>query len=246
MDALEHAFSQSPRPQLAVLIPDFHNPLGVSLSYEKRQQAALLANQYQVPLIEDDPYSALRFEGETLPPIKSYDDGDFVFYLGSFSKILAPGLRLGWMVVPSELMAKVTVIREAIDLETSTLTQRAVALFLQRGLLEPHLERMNQENCGRCHALLGALENHMRDMAVWTEPEGGLFVWVKLHDSAVNTLEMLNAAIENRVVYIPGAAFTATGEGMENALRLNFSNVAPEKIEEGISRLANVFRKWMK
>lgn len=243
MDALEAALSQSTRPQMAVLIPDFHNPLGVSLTNEKRKRAAQLANQYVVPLIEDDPYSLLRFSGQMLPPIKSFDNGGYVFYLGSFSKILAPGLRLGWIVVPPELWGKITVIREAIDLETSALTQRAVAQFLQRGLLEPHLERMNQGNRVRCHALLDALHKHMRDMAVWTEPEGGLFVWVRLHDVAINTLDVLKDAVANHVVYIPGAAFTASGEGMMNALRLNFSNVPPEKMNEGIRRLAVVLQK---
>lgn len=244
MDALESAFQQAPTPQMAVLITDFHNPLGVSLSPEKRQRAAQLANHYQVPLVEDDPYGLLRFEGDPLPPMKAYDTDGFAFYLGSFSKILAPGLRLGWMLAPAELIPKITVLREAIDLETATLTQRAVAEFLRRDLLTPHLENANAENHIRCQAMLSALDTHMTGIAEWTKPEGGLFIWVKLHDEAINTMEIIHDAIDNNVVYIPGGAF-AGGGGQHNAIRLNFSNVTPQKIETGVKRLTNVLKKHL-
>ncbi len=144
VDALEEAFHRAPRPRLAVVIPDFHNPLGVSLTLEKRQRIAELAARYRVPVIEDDPYSALRFEGQPLPPIKAFDEAGVVFYVGSFSKMLAPSLRLGWIVAPAELAAQVTVLRESIDLESSTLIQRAVSLFVERGLMEAHLARLQR------------------------------------------------------------------------------------------------------
>ncbi|MCL4875747.1 MAG: PLP-dependent aminotransferase family protein [Anaerolineae bacterium] len=241
MDALEEAFQHYPKPRLAVLVPDFHNPLGVSLTEEKRAQAASLAAEYGVPLIEDDPYSPLRFEGDPLPPIKTFDEGGYVFYLGSFSKMLAPAMRLGWMVAPADLIPRITVLRESIDLESSTLMQRTVCEFLSRGLLEVHLRRMNQVNKERCAALLDALQTHLGDLAVWTVPTGGLFSWVTLHDN-LNTWELFEEAVKQKVAYIPGAAFAVHG-GFENTMRLNFSNVKPDAIREGVARLAQVVRQ---
>lgn len=243
MMALEKAFAERPRPRLAVLIPDFHNPLGVSMTDANRQRAAQLSNDYEVPLIEDDPYSLLRFTGQPKRPIKAYDESGTVFYLGSFSKMLAPGLRLGWIVAPAELIPKITTLREAIDLESSTLIQRAVMEFLSRGLLEPHLARLNAENGRRCFALLDALDQYMSDYASWTQPDGGLFIWATLPPN-MDTLALLQEAIAEKVVYIPGIAFT-DGNNHHNALRLNFSNLAPQQIYEGIARLDSVIRRHL-
>jgi 2-aminoadipate transaminase len=240
VDALEAAFRQKPKPRLAVIIPDFHNPLGVSLSDDKRARIAELAARYEIPVIEDDPYSALRFEGETLPPIKAYDERGYVFYLGSFSKMLAPSVRLGWIVAPTDLMARITTIRESIDLESSILTQAAVYEFLARGLLEPHLARLNAVNHERRNAMLDALETHLGGIATWTQPEGGLFVWVTLPDE-IDTWAMFQQAVDQHVVYIPGAAFAVDG-GARNAMRLNFSSATPDAIREGIARLASVIQ----
>jgi len=238
IDALEAAFAAPEPPRMAVFIPDFHNPLSVTISREKRQRIAALAAHYGVPVIEDDAYSALRFEGESLSPIKAYDKHDFVFFLGSFSKMLSPGLRLGWMVVPESLMPKVTVLRESFDLETSTLIQRSVAEFLYRDELTSHLTRLNAANRERRDALLAALDANLRGIATWTEPQGGLFVWVTL-PSSVDTWELLPQAIDNKVVYVPGAAFAVDG-GLNNTMRLNFSSVPPAQFDEAISRLGQV------
>lgn len=239
--ALEAALAREPRPKLAVLIPDFHNPLGVSITAEKRQKAAALANQYGVPLVEDDPYSPLRFEGEPIPSIKSYDTDGYVFYSGSFSKMLAPAARLGWLVIPAELMPKITALREAIDLESSGLMQRTVAEFLRRSLLEPYLERLNTEHRIRRDALLDALQTHLGAVATWTRPEGGLFVWVTLPEG-LDAAALVREAIDNNVVYIPGGAFAST-EGYANTIRLNFSNVPAEKLRVGVERLSRVILK---
>ena len=241
MAALETAFAAHPRPQLCVLIPDFHNPLGVSMTADKRQQVAQLAARYGVPVVEDDPYAALRFSGEPTPPIKAYDDSGHVFYLGSFSKMLAPAARLGWMIAPSELLPKITVFRESIDLESSALTQRAVAEFLGRDLLPAHLDRLNAVNKSRAEALLDALDIHLGDVAMWTQPDGGLFVWVTLHDDAINTWDLLDAALEAGVAYVPGGAFAVDG-GHQHTMRLNFSKVAEADIRAGVRRLAQVIK----
>ncbi len=240
MEALEEALRSDPRPRLIVLIPDFHNPLGVSLTPEKRERAAALAATYGVPLIEDDPYSALRFEGEAAPPIKAYDRAGLVFYVGSFSKLIAPALRLGWIVAPAALADRITVLRESLDLESSGLIQRAVHRFVTQGMLKPHLDQLNRANRQRRDALLGQLEVHFGEDAHWTRPEGGLFVWMTLGPE-VDTWDRFRRALDRRVAYIPGAAFAVAG-GARNALRLNFSNVGVERMEEAVGRLAEALR----
>jgi 2-aminoadipate transaminase len=241
VDALEAAFMQEPRPRLAVVIPDYHNPLGVSLTQEKRIRIAELGARYGVPIIEDDPYSALRFEGVSSPPIKAFDEAGFVFYMGSFSKMLAPAARLGWMVAPKELVLKLTVIKESIDLESSALTQRAVADFLINGHLPAHLDRLNAVNQERCNIMLETLDEHFGDIATWTKPEGGLFIWMTLN-ADIDTWALLETAVNRRVAYIPGSAFAVHG-GYKNTIRLNFSKVPPDLIRTGVERLAGVIRE---
>lgn len=239
IDALEQAFKFQPR--LAVLIPDFHNPLGVSLSAEKRKHIARLSACYNVPVIEDDPYSALRFEGQMLPPIKAYDDAGTVFYLGSFSKMLAPAVRLGWIVAPAELIPRITVFRESMDLESSILTQAAVYEFLSRGWMDDHLRTFNAANRERRDALVESLDLHFADIANWTIPQGGLFSWVSFPGD-VDTWDLFDAAVAREVAYVPGGAFAVEG-GYRSTMRLNFSNARPEKIREAVARLAETIHQ---
>ncbi len=240
VESFEEALKTSPAPRLAVLITDFHNPLGVSIAEEKRAELAGLAAKYGVPLVEDDPYAPLRFRGKAIPSIKAHDEAGMVFYLGSCSKMLAPALRLGWIVAPADLMPRITTLRESFDLESSTLFQRAVAEFVSRGMLEPHLERITAAHGERCATMLRALDAHLSDVARWSKPDGGVFVWVSLPER-LDTTEMFHQAIERQVAYIPGGVFSVDGS-TKNALRLNFSNVKPEAIEEGVARLADVIR----
>lgn len=240
VEAFEEALRASPTPRLSVLITDFHNPLGVSIAEENRAVLAGLAAEHGVPLVEDDPYAPLRFGGDVIPPIKAYDGSGMVFYLGSFSKMLAPALRLGWIVAPADLMPRIITLRESFDLESSTLYQRAVAEFVSRGLLEPHLERISAIHGERCATMLRALEENLSDVARWSRPTGGVFVWVSLPER-LDTTEMFHQAIEQKVAYIPGGVFSVDGS-TKNALRLNFSNVKPEAIEEGVARLAGVIQ----
>jgi 2-aminoadipate transaminase len=243
VEALEARLSSplARKPRAAILITDFHNPLGVSVSIEKRERIAELAAKHRVPVIEDDPYSALRYSGEAIPPIKAFDSAGAVIYVGSFSKMLAPAARLGWIVAPAALVPKITVVRESIDLESSGLLQRAVFEFLSRGYLEPHLARLNAVNRERQAAMLDALERHFGGLARWSVPHGGLFVWVTLPEG-VDTGAMFEAAIACRVAYIPGVAFAVNG-GHANTMRLNYSSAAPGAIDEGIERLAALVRQ---
>jgi len=242
VDALEAAFAQTPRPRLAIIIPDFHNPLGVSVTADKRQRIAELAARYGVPVIEDDPYSSLRFKGETLLPISAYDEDGFTFYLGSFSKIIAPALRLGWIVAPLDLIPQITVLRESLDLESSILTQKAVYEFLSQGYLTNHLQEFNRSNGERMEVLVAALDEYLGGMATWTQPEGGLFIWVTLPDF-MDTWQILPRAIERKVAFVPGGAFAVEG-GDQNTMRLNFSNTTPDNIRRGIAQLAEVIHEY--
>jgi 2-aminoadipate transaminase len=239
LTALESAFARQPR--MAVLIPTYQNPLGVTIPDAHRRAIARLAARYHVPVVEDDPYSALSFNGRAPTPIKAYDEAGWVFYLGSFSKMLAPGLRLGWMVAPVALSSRIITLRESFDLESSGLTQRAVYEYLDRGLLAGHLDRLNAANAERCAALLHALGEHFTGHATWTRPSGGLFVWLTLNDLSVDAMAALPDAISRHgVAYVPGAAFSMTG-GQRHTLRLNFSAVEPDALREGVLRLKRVF-----
>ncbi|HIP72898.1 MAG TPA: PLP-dependent aminotransferase family protein [Anaerolineae bacterium] len=250
VDEVEAYLLSGARPAFIYVVPDAHNPLGVSISRERRQRLVELAVQYNVPIIEDDPYGFLQYgnwqsNGDlqapttNLPPLRALNNSH-VFYIGSFSKILAPALRLGWMVAPEELIPKLTVVKEAADLESSGLTQRAVAAYLDAGHLPGHIAELQGEYGRRRNAMLSALEQYFPATARWTEPQGGMFVWVELAEG-VNTRKLLDTAVtEQQVAFIPGFAFAVPGHDAHNCLRLNFSTCAPDLIAEGIKRLAAV------
>jgi 2-aminoadipate transaminase len=183
----------------------------------------------------------LRFEGDPLTPIKAYDPDGWVFHLGSFSKILAPGIRLGWIVALEDLIGPITVVRESMDLESSTLMQRAVFEFIRRGELETHLKRMNALHRQRRDALLEALGRHFTSGEQWTRPQGGLFVWLTLAEGA-DARALFERAVARQVAFIPGEAFAVQG-GHKNSLRLSFGNVRTDLIETGIARLAEALQE---
>ncbi len=237
VEALERAFKRDPRPQMAILIPNFHNPLGVSISVEKRRAILALAEKYAVPIVEDDPYSPLRFSGRAVPSMKALDRSGMVFYIGSFSKMLAPAARLGWIVAPGELGDRITVLRESLDLESSQLWQRIVFEFLDHGHLEPHLDRLNSVNRRRKEICIRELQKHLAPLGVhWTDPQGGLFIWLTLPEG-IDSMRMFRRVIAKKMAYIPGGAFAVKG-GYQNTIRLNFSNLADDQIPVAIQRLA--------
>ncbi len=236
------------RPAFIYTIPDAHNPLGVSMSQARREKLVELAVQYNVPIIEDDPYGFLHYgswggaaDEAQLRPLRALNESH-VIYLGSFSKILAPALRLGWMVVPEWLLPKLTVVKEAADLESSALTQRAVAAYLDAGLLPAQLQKLRSEYGRRRDAMLNALHTYFPQDARWTEPQGGMFIWVELGDG-VDTGALLDTAVsQEKIAFIPGHAFALPGQAFHNCLRLNFSNSNVEQIAVGMKRLAKVIR----
>ena len=236
------------RPAYIYVIPQAHNPLGVTLSFEKRKQLVDLAARYGVPIIEDDPYGFLNYSGKQCPPLYTLNN-EWVFYLGSFSKILAPALRLGWMIVPEYLIPRLTVVKEAGDLESSALTQRAVAAFLNSGKFPDHLHRLCDAYGRRRTAMLKALEQYFPSDTFWTEPSGGMFIWVELPDH-IDSVELLEQSISlEKVAFIPGHAFAIpdhpeVNRRAQHSFRLSFSNCSTDQIEDGIRRLANLIKHF--
>lgn len=245
VDEVEFCLTRGERPRLIYTVTDGHNPLGVSISPAKRACLVELAQEYRVPIIEDDPYGFLSYERLSEPPLRAQDD-KWVLYVGSFSKIMAPALRVGWLVVPQALIPKLSVIKEASDIDTSTFSQRLISAYLDSGELDGHLQTLRREYRIRRDTMLRSLRENFPSWASWNKPQNGVFIWVELPEE-VDTGELLKVAIEEEdVAFIPGYAFDVKGgRKATNALRLNFSSCAPALIEEGIARLARVLnRRW--
>jgi 2-aminoadipate transaminase len=226
------------QPKLLCAQPNFQNPSGVSMSIPRRMQLAHLAAQHGIPIVEDDPYSELIYEGEALPSIKSFDTAGLTVYLGSFSKILMPGLRIGWAAGPAEVLEKMAIVKQSNDLHTDGLGQRVVNLMVRSGELPDHIQRLRADYRGRRDAMLEALRDHFPAEARWTHPRGGLFVWVELPEG-VDCGDLMRTAVARLVLFPPGAGFYRDGTG-QNTMRLNFSNQSPAQIREGVKRLGEV------
>jgi 2-aminoadipate transaminase len=247
VDVLEQYLRAGKRPAFLYAIPEAHNPLGVSLGQSRRQALVELARRYAFPIVEDDPYGFLCFGDRPAPPMRALDD-QWVFHVGSFSKILAPALRLGWLVAPEELVSKLTVIKEAFDLESSALTQRSVSAYLDTGHLPGHLNMLRREYRMRRDAMLDAMDKHFPPTARWTKPSGGMFIWVEMPPHVNATVVLKRAVDEERVAFIPGNAFGANSDPLanqaQNCLRLSFANCAPDDIGEGIGRLGRLLHSY--
>lgn len=234
------------RVKFVYVMPNFHNPAGVTMSRARRLQLLELAGRYGIAVIEDDPYGALRFEGDDIPPLYALDaarGNGSVIYMSTFSKTLAPGLRLGWIIAPPEAARPLVMAKQGTDLHTASLSQVVAYEYCRRGLLAPHIEAIRATYRERRDALLVALAKHMPAGVEWTKPQGGLFLWLTL-PPGVDSLELLDEAIAAKVAFVPGTAFYADGGG-RNAMRLTFASTPPDLIEEGIRRLATVLEKHM-
>lgn len=238
LDAVAAAAARRPAPRAIVVVPDFHNPLGVSLGEAARERLVEISRTTGVPLVEDDPYGWLQFDGEPARPLVARDPHR-VIYLGSFSKTVAPALRAGWLVAPPRLVDKLRVIKESVDLETSALIQRTLSAFLAEGHLDAHLARVRATYRARRDRMVDLIARHFPPGTRWSMPRGGMFIWAELPGD-VDTLALLPAAIEAGVAYIPGAAFASAGG--HDAMRLNFSNASPEHLESGLETLGRVLR----
>lgn len=232
------------------VLPNFQNPTGVTLSRERRKQLVEMANAYGVPIVEDDPYGQLRYEGEHLPPVVVLDDeirakevpiySGNVIYTSTFSKILAPGLRLAWVVAPREVIKKLVQAKQGCDLHTSTFTQYLAYEVANNAWMKTHILAIRKTYKERRDIMIQALEQYMPEGVHWTHPKGGLFLWATLPES-IDTSAIFKSAVESKVAFVPGGPFHPLGGG-ENTMRLNFSNAKPEMIMEGIQRLAKVVK----
>lgn len=242
VDELEETLNRLERegrtPKFVYTIPSFQNPGGVTLSLERRRRLVALAHARELLVLEDNPYGLLRYEGAPLPTLRSLDGGEFVIYLGTFSKILSAGVRLGWAVAPRPVLEKLALGKQGTDLCSSTLGQVWVAEYFRAGDWEGYLGVLRDLYARRRDVMLAALEEHFPPEATWTRPQGGLFLWATLPDY-LDTTDLLARALREDVAFVPGRAAYLDGRG-GSSMRLNFSGVGDDEIREGVRRIGRV------
>jgi 2-aminoadipate transaminase len=252
-ELLEEALRSGPK--FMYVLPNFQNPGGVTLSEGRRHKLVFLADKYGIPLIEDDPYGQLRYEGEHLPALVVIDRENLlrddgyrmgnVIYLSTFSKTLAPGLRLGWIVAPTDVIAKLVQLKQGADLHTSTFALFVAYEVARDGFLDEHVRNIRQVYRQRRDAMLAALKEFFPPEVTWTHPAGGLFLWVNLPED-MECQALFEVALRENVAFVPGDCFYAGSNEGRRHMRLNFSNAQPEQIREGIRRLSLAVRSQRK
>ncbi len=244
-DKLQWLKNQDEHYKFVYLVPDFQNPSGVTLSEKKRKRIVELSEKYSVVIVEDSPYRQIRFEGKAPKMIYRIDketrNTDNIISIFTISKTFAPGLRIGIILAHEQIIKKMVILKQSLDLCTSSLNQLIAADFFATGEFYKHVEKVKKVYKAKKDAMLEALEKYMPEGVTWTKPEGGLFLWVRLPEN-ISADEMFNDAIEEKVAYVIGSAFHVDGSG-KNTIRLNFSYATFDEIEEGIKRLANVIKK---
>ncbi len=240
-EALERVIAAAENVKLIYMIPNFQNPSGRSWSYERRKRLMEAAERHRITVVEDDPYGELRFEGEFLPSVKSLDKNGCCVYLGTFSKILCPGFRLGWVAADSEVINKYVLVKQGTDLQSSSLLQRIIHKYLEMYDVDSHISVLRAEYKKRKDVMAEAMERYFPEGICFTRPMGGLFSWVELPEN-IDAKELLVRCMERQVAFVPGGAFFPNG-GHENTMRVNFSNMPEERIVQGIELLAGEIRK---
>lgn len=228
------------RPVFVYLMPNFQNPTGSSLSLERRHRLVEIANDYDLIVIEDDPYGQLRFDSERLPSLFDLGGSGNFIYLSSFSKTVAPGLRIAYVLADKEIIGKLVIVKQGTDLQTNTLGQYLVYEYLSSGNYFRHIENLRKTYEIRRDCMLSAMKRHFPESLTWNCPSGGMFLWVKL-PVGFDSRSLLIQCLERNVAFVPGQEFFPDGSG-ENTMRLNFSNASPENIEEGIRRMGEAIR----
>ncbi|MFP4395116.1 MAG: PLP-dependent aminotransferase family protein [Anaerolineales bacterium] len=240
VDQLEKTIKEK-SPCFIYVLPNFHNPAGTTLPEDRRKHLVELARKYDLIIVEDDPYGALRYEGEDITPI-SVMAPERTLYLGTFSKTLTPGLRIGWIMGPMEIIQRLVRAKQGADLHTSTFDQMIANDIAQRGILKAHVRSICNVYSQRRDTMLKALEAHWPEGSSWTRPQGGLFLWARTPEP-IDTAQLFPKAVENKVAYVAGVHFFPHADGGHTAMRLNFSNSQPELIEQGIERLGGLVKK---
>ena len=242
IDILEEQLARLDRegitPKFIYTIPTFQNPAGVTMSLERRKRLIEIARERELLVLEDNPYSMLRYSGKPLPTLRELDGGEFVMYLGTFSKILSPGIRVGWLEAPAPVLAKVNIAKQAADLCPSSLSQYLVITYFEQADWLDYVNTARGIYVKRRDAMLAALDRYFPPEATWTRPEGGLFIWATLPD-VINTTDLLAKALSANVAFVPGEGAYLDGRG-RSSMRLNFSGVDEQQITEGVRRIGEV------
>lgn len=229
------------RPKFIYVNPNFQNPTGVTMSMEKRRKLVQLAADEQIPLVEDNPYGELRYNGDEVAALKSLPGGEWVIYAGTISKIIAPGLRVGWLVGDKQIIDKMADVKQTSDVLTNSLTQRAIYHYVTNNNVDSHINTIVCQYREKRDVMLTAMKEHFPSEVKWTSPDGGMFIWVTLPES-MDANKLLSEAIEAKVAFVPGTPFYANNDST-NAMRINFSNSTPELIREGISNLGKLLKR---
>lgn len=235
MDALEEALKAHPETALVYTVPNFQNPTGRTMPAERRKKFAELAAKYDVPVLEDNPYGDIRFAGEHVPSVKSFDHAGKVFYMSTFSKILAPGFRLGWLVADPKVIEKLTVLKQSADLHTDNLVQYVVTEFFNENDVDAHVKEISDLYGKRKQLMIDGIKKYFPKDVKYTDPEGGMFLWVEV-PGVTDTVELFKQCLEHNVAFVPGDPFFA-GKPQPGTFRLNYSNMQEDQIEVGLKRL---------
>lgn len=240
IDALKEILSLE-KIKLFYSVTNFQNPTGITYSREKRQKLAEILKNEDTVFVEDNPYGEIRFLGEDIPPVKAHLEDSILF--GSFSKIVSPGMRLGWIVANEEIMEKIIIAKQASDLHSNYFTQRTVYQYLTDNEVDEHIEKIKEMYRNQRNMMVSMMEKYFPENVEYTKPEGGMFLWVTLPEG-LSSMDLFDLAMHENVAFVPGQAFYVDGSGT-NSLRLNFSNSNDEQIEEGIKRLGNAINELM-
>ena len=239
INALEDALKANPGAKFIYTIPTFQNPSGTTMTLDKRKAMLALAKQYNVLILEDNPYGDLRFDGEDVPTLKSMDDEGIVAYAGTFSKTLSPGLRVGFLICPEGLMEKIVICKQVNDVHTGVLNQMIAAEFFKKYDFDEHVAKIRKLYRHKAHLMMDTMRETFPDFVTWTTPEGGLFLWGTINKD-VDTVEVSKKCIANKVAFVPGSTFLDDVEKKSNSFRLNYTTMSDEKIVLGINKLAEV------
>lgn len=244
MSELEKALAANPDVKFIYVIPDFQNPSGRTWPIDRRKQFMEIINKYEIPVAEDNPYGELRFEGEIFPSLKSYDTKGLVLFFGTFSKIFAPGFRLGWVSASPEILEKFNISKQAADLQASTISQMEMAKFIEMYDLDAHVEKIKEVYGKRRTVMLDAMDEYFPEGIKFTRTDGGLFTWVTLPEGIDAAQLMKDVVLPNNVAYVPGEPFYPNG-GNANHFRMNYSCMPEDKIVEGVKRLGKALHEAM-
>lgn len=234
-ERIKKLIAENRKPRFIYVIPTFQNPTGYTMPIERRKILIEISKKYEIPLVEDNPYGQLRYYGEPVPCIRSMAGGEDVIYLGTFSKVMTPGLRLGYTIAQEAVMEKFNLIKQALDLATNSFSQYVAYEYIKRGIIYKQVELNRQIYRSKRDAIVNALKTHMSDISTFSEPDGGMFVWVTVNKN-IDTKQMIPLAIKNGVAYVSGQAFTTNGT-QKSSMRLNFTFGSEDQLVEGIKRI---------